>query len=275
MTGADHAVAAPAVPLRPFVSHYAGSRVRDVPEWQHAGLPSRHLDLIVSLAKPIEIARMPGTQSPGTYRAFVAGLQEAPALVRMGGDLDCLHVFLRPGAARALLGVSGRDVASHVVHLADIDNTMCNELIERLSVTETWPERFAAVDQVLLRRLRPVTMPGAMTWAWRSLASRHGCVPVRELARDAGFSRRHFGERFTSEFGIAPKAAARVFRFEHACRLFLHSPRRIADVAMASGFHDQAHMVREWHALAGCSPREWILGELPFLQDYEIGGGHD
>jgi AraC-like DNA-binding protein len=275
MTGADHAVAAPAVPLRPFVSHYAGSRVRDVPEWQHAGLPSRHLDLIVSLAKPIEIARMPGTQSPGTYRAFVAGLQEAPALVRMGGDLDCLHVFLRPGAARALLGVSGRDVASHVVHLADIDNTMCNELIERLSVTETWPERFAAVDQVLLRRLRPVTMPGAMTWAWRSLASRHGCVPVRELARDAGFSRRHFGERFTSEFGIAPKAAARVFRFEHACRLFLRSPRRIADVAMASGFHDQPHMVREWHALAGCSPREWILGELPFLQDYEIGGGHD
>jgi len=275
MTGADHAVAAPAVPLRPFVSHYAGSRVRDVPEWQHAGLPSRHLDLIVSLAKPIEIARMPGTQSPGTYRAFVAGLQEAPALVRMGGDLDCLHVFLKPGAARALLGVSGRDVASHVVHLADIDNTMCNELIERLSVTETWPERFAAVDQVLLRRLRPVTMPGAMTWAWRSLASRHGCVPVRELARDAGFSRRHFGERFTSEFGIAPKAAARVFRFEHACRLFLGSPRRIADVAMASGFHDQPHMVREWHALAGCSPREWILGELPFLQDYEIGGGHD
>jgi AraC-like DNA-binding protein len=44
---------------------------------------------------------------------------------------------------------------------------------------------------------------------------------------------------------------------------------------MASGFHDQAHMVREWHALADCSPRAWILGELPFLQDYEIGGGHD
>jgi transcriptional regulator GlxA family with amidase domain len=78
-----------------------------------------------------------------------------------------------------------------------------------------------------------------------------------------------------SEFGIAPKAAARVFRFEHACRLFLRSPRRIADVAGASGFHDQAHMVREWHLLAGRSPREWILGQLPFLQDYEIGGGHD
>ena len=70
MTGLDQAVAVPALPLRPFVSHYAGSRMRDVPQGQHAGLPSRHLDLIVSLARPIEILRMPGAQSPGLSRAF-------------------------------------------------------------------------------------------------------------------------------------------------------------------------------------------------------------
>ncbi len=162
MTGPDQAVAVPALPLRPFVSHYAGSRMRDVPPGQHAGLPSRHLDLIVSLAKPIEILRMPGAQSPGLYRAFVAGLQQTPALVRMGGDLDCLHVFLKPGAARALLGVSGREVASQVVHLADINGALCRELIERLADTDTWLERFAAVDRVLLRWLRPVAMPPVM-----------------------------------------------------------------------------------------------------------------
>jgi len=272
---ADHAVAVPALPLRPFVSHYAGSRMHDGSPWQHAGLPSRYIELIISLAKPIEIVRMPGAQSPGAYRAFVAGLQQAPALVRMGGDLDCLHVFLKPAAARALLGVSGREVAARVVPLADIDGALCHELVERLSDTDKWPERFARVDHVLLRKLRPVTMPDAMAWAWRSLAISHGRMGVHELARDIGFSRRHFGERFISEFGIAPKAAARVFRFEHACRLFLRSPCRIVDVAIASGFHDQAHMVHEWHSLAGCTPREWILGQLPFLQDYEIGGGHD
>jgi AraC-like DNA-binding protein len=275
MTSPDHAVAAPALPLRPLVSHYAGSRARDIPQWQHAGLPSRHIDLIVSLAGPIEITRMPGAQSPGAYRAFVAGLQQAPAVVRMGGDLDCLHVFLKPGAARALLGVGGRELASHVVHLADINGAMCDELIARLSGAHTWAERFAATDGVLLRSLRQVTMPDVMAAAWRSLASSHGRLSVHELADHIGFSRRHFGERFMSEFGIAPKAAARVFRFERACRLFLRSPRRIADVAVASGFHDQAHMGREWRALADCTPREWIVGQLPFLQDCEIGGGHD
>jgi AraC-like DNA-binding protein len=275
MRGADYAVAAPALPLRPFVSHYAGSRMHDVPQSQHAGLPSRHIDLIVSLARPIEITRMAGAQFPGAYGSFVAGLQQAPALVRMGGDLDCLHVFLKPTAARALLGVSGNELASRVVHLADISGTMCNQLMERLNGAHMWPQRFAAVDRVLLRRLRPVTMPAAMAWAWRRLAISHGQMAIHELARDIGFSRRHFGERFMSEFGIAPKAAARVFRFERACRLFLRSPRRIVDVAISSGFHDQAHMVHEWHSLAGCTPKEWIAAELPLLQDYEIGGGHD
>ena len=275
MTGPDQAVAAPALPLRRFVSHYAGSRMNDVPQCEHAGLPSRHIDLLVSLARPIEITRMPGAQSPGAYHAFVAGLQLSPAVVRMGGAVDCLHVFLRPSAARALLGITGREVASRVVQLADISCPMCDELVGRLVGAHSWRERFAAVDDVLLRRLRPVTPSDTMAWAWRTLASNHGRMRVHELARDIGFSRRHFAECFAREFGIAPKAAARVFRFERACRLFLHSPHRIADVAMASGFHDQAHMVHEWRALAGCSPRQWILGELPFLQDYEIGGGHD
>jgi AraC-like DNA-binding protein len=275
MTGPDHAVAAPALPLRPFVSHYAGSRMADAPQLEHAGLPSRHLDLIVSLARPIEIIRMPGEQSPGAYQAFVAGLQQAPALVRMGGDLDCLHVFLKPPAVRALLGVSGREVASRVVDLGDIDSAMCDELVERLLAADTWFERFAAVDRILLRRLQPITMPDTMAWAWRRLAVSHGRMAVHDLAREIGFSRRHLTERFTCEFGIAPKTAGRVFRFERACRLFLRAPSRIVDVAMASGFHDQAHMVREWHALAGCAPRDWVRGQLPFLQDYEIGGGHD
>ena len=46
-------------------------------------------------------------------------------------------------------------------------------------------------------------------------------------------------------------------------------------IVNVGGFHDQPHMIREWHALADSTPREWIVSQLPFLQDYEIGGGHD
>jgi len=42
-----------------------------------------------------------------------------------------------------------------------------------------------------------------------------------------------------------------------------------------TGRYDQAHMTREWNALAGCTPGIWIARELPFIQDYELSGRDD
>ena len=77
--------------------------------------------------------------------------------------------------------------------------------------------------------------------------------------------------RFRAELGITPKTAARIFRFERACGLIsnLRSPR-LAEVAAACGYADQAHMTRDWSAFTGASPKTWIANELPYLQDYEL-----
>jgi transcriptional regulator GlxA family with amidase domain len=74
---------------------------------------------------------------------------------------------------------------------------------------------------------------------------------------------------------VTPKTAARIFRFERACWLIKDARPRLADVAVACGYHDQAHLTRDWNAMAGCSPRAWIASQLPFIQDYELSGSDD
>ena len=110
-----------------------------------------------------------------------------------------------------------------------------------------------------------------VAWAWRALLASRGRLPVAELARQLGWSRRHLGERFRDALGLAPKPAARVLRFEAACGdarpRARGARRRLAELAVACGYHDQAHLTREWQALAGCPPAEWIARELPFVQD--------
>ena len=147
--------------------------------------------------------------------------------------------------------------------------------MERLADAPTWQARFDVLDDVFVRTLVPIERSPAVLWAWRQLAAGHGRRSVEGLARDIGWSRRHFSERFRAELGLAPKTAARIFRFERACRLIKERRPRLADVAAACGYHDKAHMTREWNALAGCSPRSWIATELPFLQDYELSGSDD
>lgn len=268
----SHAVRLPAPALRPFISHYAGFHATGVSPGTHAGLPSRHVHLILSLAGPIEVLQTPGAGAPGAFAALVGGLQDSPAMVRQGGDMDGLHLFLKPSGVLALLGVSSGELTSRVVHLSDLWARDCELLRERLAETRTWEERFSILDDTFMRRLRPVHEAREMAWAWGRLALAHGLVPVQQVARELGYSRRHFGELFHAGYGVAPKTAARIFRFERACRMIMDERPGLAQVAAACGFHDQAHMTHEWNAMAGCAPLAWIAKELPNLQDYEVAG---
>lgn len=269
----ETAVSLPAPPLRPYITQYAGFRASGLPPGMHFGLPSTEVDLIISLHHPIELLQMPNpTQAPSSFRALVTGLQQAPAVVRLDGEPFGLHVFITPLGVRAILGVPSAEIASLVVNLSDIWGCRAGDLVDMLLGAETWRQRFAVLDRVFLSSLSPTPQSPAVEWAWRRLASSHGAVSVAALAREIGCSRRHLSECFRDSVGVSPKSAARVFRFERACRMIADTRGSLARVAVACGYYDQAHLTREWHALAGCSPKAWIARELPFLQDYELGG---
>ena len=83
----ETAIALPAPELRSLVSLYAGFRVSGAPPGVHHGLPKSDVDLIISLGRPVEILKMPNSvQRPAALRAFVAGIQDAPAVVKQPGD---------------------------------------------------------------------------------------------------------------------------------------------------------------------------------------------
>lgn len=244
-----------------------------MPPGFHMGLPSSSVDLIISLGRPIDVIRMPSSrQRPAAFTALVSGLQDAPAIVRQAGDAHVLHVFLKPAGIRALLGIASAEISSLVVHLSDIWGNRARDLVEMLLAADGWQQRFSILDRAFLSKFNPTSSQPEIAWAWRRLEKTHGAMSIRLLAGEIGWSRRHFSERFRALIGVTPKSAARVFRFERASRVIMNERPRLAEVAASCGYFDQAHMTREWNALAGCSPRAWITSELPFLQDYELGG---
>lgn len=274
---ASSETSAPAPELRPFISHYAGFRAQGLTPGTHAGLPSRHAHLIISLSDPIDVIRMPiPAHRGGRFTALVSGLQESPATVRRGSTrFEGLHVFLRPLGVRAILGVPSSELASRCVELSDLWGPACADLVDQLRHSPTWQARFAVLDRAFVRARIPIEPSAPLSWAWRQFAASGGGEAIERLAQRIGWSRRHFTDRFRSELGVTPKTAARIFRFERACRLIKDERLPLGAVAVACGYYDQAHMTRDWNALAGCSPRAWIADELPFLQDYELSGGDD
>jgi AraC-like DNA-binding protein len=270
----DFAVSSPAPALRPYIANYTGFRAYGLRPSMHSGLPTHSAGLIISLAEPIDIARMPDArQAPSEFGALVSGLQVGPTSVRYGDSRDGLFIHLTPPGVRAVLGIESVELSYRIVDFSEIWGKEADLLVDCLRAARTWLQRFNILDQTFLKALRPVTVQPELVWAWRRLAQTHGCVAVHQLAREIGWSRQHFGERFQRVLGVPPKTAARVFRFERAVRLIKVGRLSLAQIAAECGYHDQAHMTLEWNALAGCAPKAWIANELPFFQYSEPAGG--
>ncbi|MGH3912604.1 MAG: helix-turn-helix domain-containing protein [Pseudonocardiaceae bacterium] len=256
--------------LRPLVASYTGYRVEGAEPGVHRGLPSRYLTFIVTLKGTVDLAALPDpAQPPASFTTLAGGLHAGPALVRHDGHQHGIQLRLTPLGCRVLFGLPAGELASTVVDLGALLGPVAGELVERLRSASTWADRFLELDGVLARVAGQLDAPAPeLGWAWRRLAASHGRVRVATLAEEIGWSRRHFGERFRREFGLAPKVAGRVMRFEVAKHLLrvLQRPS-LAEVAARSGYADQAHLTREWRELAGCTPSTWLAEELPSVQD--------
>lgn len=272
----EMAAAAPGPALAPWVERYLGYRTWGGPPGTHTGMPSPRLTFILSLDDPVDIAAMPDpAQRPARIQAFVGGLHAGPAHIAHDGRQYGVSVDLTPLGARALFGVPAGELASLVVSLDDLLGPAARSLPDRLRSLASWPERFAVLDTVLaasvLRRSpRGGAVPAEVAEAFRLLVASGGAADVAGVAREVGWSRRHLSERFRQEVGLAPKATARLVRFDLAKRMLSNSRRRVglATVAAEAGYADQAHFTREFRDLAGESPTAWMARELPIVDDF-------
>ncbi|MCP2336911.1 helix-turn-helix domain-containing protein [Actinomadura rupiterrae] len=252
----------PAAALRPWVSGGSGYRM-DGPPGRHQGLPSGRLTLIFCLSGSVDVVEMPDpARAPGSFPTLLGGLHDAPAVIEHDGRQHGVQLQVTWRGARALFGGPAGELAGDVVDLTALVGARATEIAERLASAPTWDDRFAVLDASLLAladRDRAPGPPDQVARAWERLESSSGAVPVGALAAELGWSRRHLTGRFQREFGLSPKAAARVIRFEAACRLLrTPAPPPLADVAARAGYFDQAHMARDFRDLGGTTATAWL-----------------
>ncbi|GAA2653902.1 helix-turn-helix domain-containing protein [Paractinoplanes durhamensis] len=258
----EYTQARPSAALRPYVGFYSGYRQRGLAPATHRGLPSPYLTLIFTMDDPLDVAAHPDPrQAPGRYDSLVGGLHLTPALLTHPGRQSGVQVALRPLGCRALFGMPAAELAGlDLDAVAVLGAPMVAEIRDRLCSASSWPGRFAVLDDVLGRQLRPLPAGVApeVVHACRRLLG--GDVPVGAVAGEVGWSARYLTDRFRAEIGLRPKEAARVARFDRARRA-LRPAARLADIAAGHGFADQSHLVREFKAFAGCTPSRWLADE--------------
>lgn len=260
--------------LRRYVTSVTG--YHDVLETHavHHGVASATITVILAFDEPIDCGWLAAPEIHTAHWSMVAGLHLAPALIRTHGFQHGIQLSLTPFGMRALLGLPAGAVAGDMVGTDDLGGLLPPQVHARLAEAPTWAARLDLLEDQLLTTLAAdeaaqSPVEAELTEAWRLLAASHGTARIEQVARQVGWSRRRLGSRFRAEYGVAPKAAARLLRFDHA-RQQAREGLALADVAARAGYADQAHLSREWRELAGATPRQTLTTPYiddPFVQD--------
>jgi AraC-like DNA-binding protein len=211
--------------------------------------------LIISLGTPFRIALGREPEEADRVGSFAAGLYAGPVNILSDGAAECVQVDFTPLGAYRCLGGAVVDLCQRMVDAGDVFGAAGRALVERVRATPSWHARFDLVEDFVASRDGFAPSP-AIAFAWRRLAATDGTARIAGLAEEIGWSRTHLAERFRAEIGLGPKRIARMMRFRRAC-VQAKAGGGWAGIAVACGYADQAHLIREFVALAGEPPGAW------------------
>jgi AraC-like DNA-binding protein len=88
-------------------------------------------------------------------------------------------------------------------------------------------------------------------------ANLDGAISMGELARVCGMTPSHLSTAFRQSTGVSPTGWLAQLRIAKACELLRHTALSLAEVAVASGYADQAHFSRSFAQRIGVPPGAW------------------
>ena len=226
-------------------------------------LPDGRFQLAFSLTEgPISALADPMGDGEGIASSLLIGIRSRFSIIDTAKLRSAMGVVFRPGGVHAFLNMPADALRDKNVSLDLIWGSMVQTLRDRLRSADDPAKKFQILEVALLGRINQrVQLNTAVRYALLEFVRRPQIPLVRELAHEAGLSRRRFAQLFREQIGLTPKLYCRVQRFQNALKQ-IPSGASVdwAQLALAAGYCDQAHLAHEFRDFSGLSPSAYLTG---------------
>jgi AraC-like DNA-binding protein len=236
--------------LRPFVRCVWSLRGGGQPHVPETVIPDGCIEVILSFADPMLQLLNGHAELQG--RRTVAGQLTRALDITPTGEMDLLGIRFHPWSAGAFLGVPAHELREQVCD-ADVV-TQVGHILEPLDACAP-SQRVALLLRLLVQRAHCVTGTPRDIRVLALLAEKEIKGSVASMVQKTGFSARRIEYLFRDHIGLPPKLFIRLARFQRALAMARVDPSYTwSRIAAQSGYFDQAHLLRDAHAIAGSVP---------------------
>ncbi|WP_114391285.1 helix-turn-helix domain-containing protein [Notoacmeibacter marinus] len=260
--------------LRPFVSLIwtSTSRTPVSRAGRELVLPTGSMHIAIRLdGPPLRLFEGQDDAQGRTVGASVIGGVRERAYCKEAAQAGrIVGAMIRPGSIELLSRTPAGALAGRHTRLEDLwSHRDLEEVRNRLQDEPTAACRLMVLEQFLEGRLPD--LHGIDPLIAHALLHFDRGVPVGDVVADTGFSHRHLARTFADAVGLTPKAYSRLRRFNRALeRLHTRPNEALAEIAAVEGYSDQAHMTRDFRAIAGVPPGHYRRLEPDFARHVPV-----
>jgi AraC-like DNA-binding protein len=215
---------------------------------QERVLPTGTVELVINL-------------SPGSSQdsGVICGPHSEFFVLDSASQAAVIGVHFHPGGSHPFLGLPASELHNTQVSLETVWGPAARTLRQML-LDEPLPQRkLAILEMALLEKLVQETAHPAVRYALRAFTDPEQLVSIADVTGRIGMSPRAFIQVFSGEVGLTPKLFCRVQRFQAVLKA-LQSLAVVdwTEVALAAGYYDQAHFIRDFKSFCGLSPTAYM-----------------
>lgn len=174
----------------------------------------------------------------------------------IGNNFLVFQVIFYPGALYRLTGIPATEFTNQYLDATTVFSSAVKEINEQLFYAKDYAIMVEIVNQFIRRVISKHKKPRLLVDdAAVLLLKRDKKISVEQIAKEACLSIKQLERKFKERTGINPKLYERIIRFDTTFRLKnSHPAYDWLRIAIACGYHDYQHLVKEYTTFTLLSP---------------------
>lgn len=246
----------PDAPLTSFVDCFWYARGLDGNHAWERVLPTGAMQLVVNV-RDDSIVVADNSRSNSRSRlsgAVLNGVYTQPLDLDAASRATTVGVSFAPGGAAPFLDRPASELRNQTVSLETIWGSGGRRLRNCLLDAPTARAKFRVLEVTLREQLTASDARSFVNEAVEIVRAHSGTLSVNTLVERTGYSHRHVVDCFRANVGLSPKRFCRVVRFQSALSRARNATVDWPNLALACGYYDQAHLIRDFRAFADLTP---------------------
>jgi AraC-like DNA-binding protein len=195
--------------------------------------------------------------------AWVSGVRTRPITIPSGTGNRMLVVAFKKGKAFPFYPFPMSELVDKVADADLVFGRSFRDLREQLLTAKSIERMFQLVELFLLQQAGDAICEDISTkcvdYALSNILHKPTLRRLHQLSDEIGYSQKHFIDLFRRQVGLSPKQYLKIMRFQKAI-LAIENNKSIqwSQIALESGYYDQAHFIHDFKLFSGFTPNEYI-----------------